>query len=63
MYTMPVSDPEERAEVHQVKDIGMSEDSIVEPAFIAAHLDDPGVRIVEVDVSPATYKAGHIPGS
>jgi thiosulfate/3-mercaptopyruvate sulfurtransferase len=27
------------------------------------HLDDSTVRIIEVDVSPATYNKGHIPGA
>ena len=31
--------------------------------WIAAHVGDPKVRIVEVDVSPATYDQGHIPGA
>jgi thiosulfate/3-mercaptopyruvate sulfurtransferase len=32
-------------------------------AGIAAHLDDPSVRLVEIDVSAAAYDAGHIPGA
>jgi thiosulfate/3-mercaptopyruvate sulfurtransferase len=36
---------------------------MVDPAWIAAHLDDPDVRLIEVDVSPALYDAGHIPGA
>jgi thiosulfate/3-mercaptopyruvate sulfurtransferase len=35
----------------------------VDPDYIAAHLDDRSVRLVEVDVSPAQYQAGHIPGA
>lgn len=31
--------------------------------WIAAHLDDPGVRLVEIDVSRAAYDEGHIPGA
>jgi thiosulfate/3-mercaptopyruvate sulfurtransferase len=31
--------------------------------WIAAHGDDPGVRVVEVDVSRASYAEGHIPGA
>jgi thiosulfate/3-mercaptopyruvate sulfurtransferase len=41
----------------------VASNAIVDVDFIAAHLDDPGVRIVEVDVSPAGYRAGHIPGA
>jgi thiosulfate/3-mercaptopyruvate sulfurtransferase len=31
--------------------------------YIVAHLDDSSMRLVEVDVSPAQYRAGHIPGA
>ncbi|RMH70947.1 MAG: sulfurtransferase [Actinomyces sp.] len=31
--------------------------------WLAAHLDDPGVRVVEVDVSGAAHDEGHIPGA
>src|SRR5690348_5624021 len=36
---------------------------LVEPEWIADHLDDPRVRVVEVDVSAAAHDAGHIPGA
>lgn len=36
---------------------------IVDVDWIAAHVDDPGVQLVEVDVSRATYDEGHIPGA
>ena len=36
---------------------------IVDTDWIAAHLEDPAVRLVEVDVSRAAYDAGHIPGA
>src|SRR5579862_6556451 len=35
-------------------------DALVDPAWLDEHLDDPAVRIVEVDVSPARYTEGHI---
>jgi thiosulfate/3-mercaptopyruvate sulfurtransferase len=35
----------------------------VDVAWIAAHLGDPGVQLIEVDVSSAAYTAGHIPGA
>jgi len=38
-------------------------DARVDAAWIAAHIDDPAVRIVEIDVSAAAYNAGHIPGA
>jgi len=36
---------------------------LVDAAWIAAHLDDASVRLVEVDVSPAIYDHGHIEGA
>jgi thiosulfate/3-mercaptopyruvate sulfurtransferase len=36
---------------------------LVGPDWIASHLDDGSVRVVEVDVSPAAFEAGHIPGA
>jgi thiosulfate/3-mercaptopyruvate sulfurtransferase len=38
-------------------------DVLVEPAWIAKRLGDPTVRLIEVDVSLATYKQGHIPSA
>jgi thiosulfate/3-mercaptopyruvate sulfurtransferase len=38
-------------------------DVFAEPAWLAEHLNDPGVRVVEVDVSRAAYEQGHIPGA
>jgi thiosulfate/3-mercaptopyruvate sulfurtransferase len=35
----------------------------VDPDWVARHLDDPLVRLVEVDVSPVAYQEGHIPGA
>ena len=37
--------------------------SIVDVDWIAAHVGEPGVRLVEVDVSRAAYDDGHIPGA
>lgn len=37
--------------------------AVVGPDWIAARVDDPTVRIIEVDVSPAAFDAGHIPGA
>jgi thiosulfate/3-mercaptopyruvate sulfurtransferase len=38
-------------------------DVFVEPEWLAEHLNDPRVRVVEVDVSRAAYNQGHIPGA
>ena len=36
---------------------------LVDVAWVAAHLDDPDVRVIELDVAPTAYAAGHIPGA
>jgi thiosulfate/3-mercaptopyruvate sulfurtransferase len=36
---------------------------LVSPQWLEAHLDDPRVRVVEVDVSPAAYDDWHIDGA
>ena len=36
---------------------------LVDPQWLHAHLDDPRVRVVEVDVSPAAYDDWHIDGA
>jgi thiosulfate/3-mercaptopyruvate sulfurtransferase len=38
-------------------------DAIVDVPWIVAHVGEPGVRLVEVDVSRAAYDQGHIPGA
>jgi thiosulfate/3-mercaptopyruvate sulfurtransferase len=38
-------------------------DVVVDAGWIADRLGDAGVRVVEVDVSPAHYNQGHIPGA
>lgn len=38
-------------------------DVLVEPQWLEEHLQDPALRVVEVDVSPAAYNEGHIPGA
>jgi thiosulfate/3-mercaptopyruvate sulfurtransferase len=36
---------------------------LAEPAWLAAHLYDHDVRVVEVDVSPTAYQDGHVDGA
>ncbi|MEO0648737.1 MAG: sulfurtransferase [Cyanobacteria bacterium J06650_10] len=36
---------------------------LVETQWLADHLDDPTVRIIEVDMSPESHKDAHIPGA
>ena len=40
-----------------------AKDVLVETDWVAEHLDDDSVRIVEVDENPALYVEGHIPGA
>jgi thiosulfate/3-mercaptopyruvate sulfurtransferase len=45
-------------------DPGYATDEIlVEPRWLQEHLHDPALRLVEVDVSPVAYDAGHIEGA
>ncbi len=37
--------------------------ALVSPEWAQQHLDDPGVRFVEVDVDTEAYSQGHIPGA
>lgn len=37
--------------------------AIVDAAWLVGRLDDPSVRVVEVDVTGARYQQGHIPGA
>jgi thiosulfate/3-mercaptopyruvate sulfurtransferase len=38
-------------------------DALVETDWLAEHLDDPSVRILEVDEDVTAYEKGHIPGA
>jgi thiosulfate/3-mercaptopyruvate sulfurtransferase len=38
-------------------------EALVETQWVAEHLDDPGIRLVEVDVDTTAYSSGHIPGA
>ncbi len=38
-------------------------DMLVSTDWLAAHLNDPGIRIVESNEDPLLYPAGHIPGA
>jgi thiosulfate/3-mercaptopyruvate sulfurtransferase len=38
-------------------------DVLVDTEWLEEHLHDAGLRVVEVDVSPAAYVEGHIPGA
>ncbi len=37
--------------------------ALVTPQWLEEHLHDPALRVVEIDVSPAAYDAGHIDGA
>src|SRR5881397_2074285 len=40
-----------------------AKDVLVDTQWVQDHLEDPGVRIVEVDENPALYAEAHIPGA
>ncbi len=40
-----------------------AKDVLVEPEWLAQHLDDDSIRIIEVDENPALYEESHIPGA
>jgi thiosulfate/3-mercaptopyruvate sulfurtransferase len=42
---------------------GYAKDVLVETDWLAEHLDDESIRIVEVDENPALYAEAHIPGA
>ena len=50
-----MSDIENRGYVHP--------EILVSTEWVAQHLDDPGVRIVESNEDPLLYSSGHIPGA
>ncbi|MFQ3565689.1 MAG: sulfurtransferase [Aggregatilineales bacterium] len=41
----------------------LPEEAVVSTDWLAAHLNDPNVRIIEVSVVPGVYERGHIPGA
>src|SRR6266581_1404148 len=38
-------------------------DALVETDWVEGHLNDPGIRVVEVDEDTTAYEKGHIPGA
>jgi thiosulfate/3-mercaptopyruvate sulfurtransferase len=42
---------------------GYAKDVLVDTQWVEDHLDDPNIRIVEVDENPALYAEAHIPGA
>src|SRR6476620_7453026 len=42
---------------------GSDDEVLVSPQWLTAHLSDPAVRVVEVDVSPASYDDWHVEGA
>jgi thiosulfate/3-mercaptopyruvate sulfurtransferase len=43
--------------------MGYAKDVLVDTSWVADHLDDDSIRIVEVDENPDLYAEGHIPGA
>lgn len=46
-----------------VATVSRAGDALVTTDWLADHLEDPTVRIVEVSVDPGVYEQGHIPGA
>ncbi|OGO53691.1 MAG: thiosulfate sulfurtransferase, partial [Chloroflexi bacterium RBG_16_70_13] len=44
-------------------DNGYANDALVSADWALAHLDDPSIRFVEVDVDTTIYDQGHLPGA
>jgi thiosulfate/3-mercaptopyruvate sulfurtransferase len=44
-------------------DNGYATDALVSADWALAHLDDPAIRFVEVDVDTTIYEGGHLPGA
>ena len=42
---------------------GLRDGELVDPGWLAGHLHDADLRVVEVDVSPAAYESWHIDGA
>jgi thiosulfate/3-mercaptopyruvate sulfurtransferase len=36
---------------------------LVEPEWLADHIDDPRIRVIEIDVNRTAFDSGHIPGA
>jgi thiosulfate/3-mercaptopyruvate sulfurtransferase len=50
-------------EVRRIVSTYANPDALVETDWLAEHLNDPTVRVVEVDEDLTAYEKGHIPGS
>src|SRR5262245_2580409 len=44
-------------------DVNSAQPKMVTTDWLADHLDDPGVRIVEVDEDTDAYRRGHVPNA
>ncbi len=58
MKTVTATTASSRAQVPDT-----SNEVLVDPEWLQAHLTDPRVRVIEVDVSPAAYNDWHIDGA
>ncbi len=51
-------------EARQMQDAGYARgDVLVDPPWLEEHLDDPALRLIEVDVNSTAYDGGHLPGA
>ena len=47
----------------ELTNTGLTNTGLASPRWLAEHLGDPLVRVIEVDVSPAAFDDGHIDGA
>jgi thiosulfate/3-mercaptopyruvate sulfurtransferase len=59
----PAFRPPDNPEENQMTVSGYATDVLVDSEWAKAHLDDPSVRFVEVDVDTTAYEQSHIPGA
>jgi thiosulfate/3-mercaptopyruvate sulfurtransferase len=72
---LPATTDHSASEAKEIKSVGFGQlnlegamadyekDVLVETEWVAEHLDDDDIRIVEVDENPALYAEAHIPGA
>jgi thiosulfate/3-mercaptopyruvate sulfurtransferase len=56
--------PERRRIVSEIESRGyIHPEVLVSTEWVASHLDDPGVRVIESNEDPLLYSSGHLPGA
>src|ERR1700710_3274276 len=59
-----MDEPERRPKVREIESRGyVRPEVLVSTEWVANHLNDPGIRIVESNEDPLLYATGHVPGA